>query len=401
MKTNFKYFIGTFLFKLFFFMICLIGIVSFSSINKKREKLNSDNAEYILINEEISLTDTNILVCPIKEFKMGFRGPIRMSSDDAPDIYIYVVDFFEDSKIEKENTKFLELVEGFELEEFPVVIRSFEKNQYDSKMLRDFLPKCGMINNGGYEVSNCGSEISSIEISPIIQGVAKFNYYERDRLKSEFGYIKDFNNKNNLRPQLDFFHRLMSSEMARGLLYDYLFNIFKEQQKNLPNQFKLRLIQQLNQVERFLRNIQSLDLDELKDSEEFWEKYGEGNLDAFFFRRMVTDKIPNEELLNQVIRFRKEINAKEITNIYKLTINNELILKDKDGCGVSVESIISKKEIVIPNLDGFLGPQNLRVRKMSENGINYYQFEIQIKQTEQKFMGLYDSELNLIRGIDD
>lgn len=388
--------------KLLLFTICFVGIVSFSNKNADVEKLIKKKSVDSIISREIILSTKEILVCPIQDQIFGY-SPTFLSDDEifgnTQFNYIHLVDFYHETQQVKECSQFIKSIGDYKLDEFPVIIKSFEKNSYDSDLLRDFLPKSGFISYSFFEFGNCGLELGSGGVSDFVEGIAIFNFEEKERLKKEYGY-QWVDNESELRPQLDFFHHLMKSKLARTLLYDYLFDIFKSEQKNLPNLFKLSLIQQFEEAERFLQNVKDLRIDEFEDTKAFWGKYGEGNLDGFLFRRMVTDKIPNEELMEQIARFRKEIKAEEIKNLYKLTINGELVLKDESSCGISVKSKLSKKEIVISNLKGISGLQNLRIRKLSEKGKNYYQFEIETIN-ERKLIGLYDNELNLIRGIDD
>ncbi len=277
---------------------------------------------------------------------------------------------------------------GNELPATPVIIRSFEKKSWDFEILKDYM-------------FDHIAEPTILKYNILFNGPSHYYFDKKDDIirninpapftQQTFGSFY-----NGQTPQLDFFHTSMQDKTIRGALIDYFFTCYDQFSTSLPESIKNEIIANCNGMLVFLKNYQTNRPKYLEYARNNTMLEKTSTLNAFLYRRIETDKISSLDLITYVNKFKAKVNASLNNSTWsfysKFVINGgDLYLTDAQNKKIKVSTKNSLKTIELEYC-------NVEIKCMVDNTGTYYQFGKIIGWNQTEFIGLYDSNLNLIRG---
>ena len=278
---------------------------------------------------------------------------------------------------------------GKELPATPVIIRSFEKKSWDFEILKDY-------------IFDHVSEPTVLKYNILFNGPSHYYYDKKDDIirnitPAPFTQQTFDNFYNGQTPQLDFFHTSVQNKTMRGALIDYFFTCYDQLSSSLPESLKKEIIANCNDMLVFLKNYQTNRPKYLEYARNNTMLEKTSTLNAFLYRRIETDKISSLDLITYINNFKDKVTASLNNSTWsfysKFAINGgDLYLTDSQNKKIKVSTKNSQKTIELDYCD-------LEIKCMVDNTGTYYQFANRISGGDQtEFIGLYDSNLNLIRG---
>jgi hypothetical protein len=189
----------------------------------------------------------------------------------------------------------------------------------------------------------------------------------------------NWNKNNNFQT---YYHQIFTSKTARKILFSEALCIVKNFSKTVPNDFRKRVVDELDILLAYSKTLPSNSYSESKTFTDYWK--------GFLYRRYFVDKIPLLEIQSSVLQAKKELNdlILEKDFAYELKINDDV------GVYLSlnnfiITSYLNKKEIKFNN------DRLLSIKHLMDNNGSYYQFtKTDFNGNEKKL--LYDAKLNLI-----
>ena len=250
-----------------------------------------------------------------------------------------------------------------------VVIRSFETENNNADDFISYVNRIAIGRGLGY--------------TNILNKVYKQGYEETRITDCEEPFF--FEGGYNISKGLNFqtyYHQLFKSKTARKILFNEALSIVKNFSKTVPNDFRKRVVDELDILLVYSKTLPSTSYSESKTFTDYWK--------GFLYRRYFVDEIPLLEIQSSVLQAKKELNdlILEKDFAYELKINDDV------GVYLSlnnfiITSYLNKNEIKF-NKDRLLSIKHL----MDNNG-SYYQFtKTDLNGNEKKL--LYDAKLNLI-----
>jgi hypothetical protein len=279
-----------------------------------------------------------------------------------------------------------------ELPETPVVLRSFEKNEYDFEIFK------------AYTFAHLEPHVVKTKHFTF-WGPIHFYFYNKNEIiqtvnpapftEENFAtfYQKLFDEQ-----QLTFFHSMLQSKIGRTALFTYGIQALEITIDRIPQSLKVDMIQQIKKLKSFITSFEKYRITYQKFEKDNTILDKLASWEAFAYRRIIHDKIPAAELLEFLNNLNTVILNSTATygKLYKVSINaGELIISDTTNNDIVLSSSYSNRRIV------FQGDRDFFVRMFNENGKHFYKLERKIGYNEYKFLGLFSSKLETIRSAED
>lgn len=254
-----------------------------------------------------------------------------------------------------------------------VVIRSFETETNNANDFVSWVNRIAIGRGLGYanilnqgDLNNEGIEESLI---------TNFLYatWDPDMVSYNWDKIDNFQS---------YYHQIFRSKTARKILFDEALNIVKNLCKNVPNDFRRRVVNELDALLEYSKTLPNTSYSEKKVFADYWK--------GFLYRRYFIDKVPLSEIQSQIAYAKKEISELILEHEFacELKINKNLVIFLSLG-NFKLKSNLNQKEI------SFKNKQLVKIKHLADKYSSYYQFMF-LDSNGDEVRLLYDAKLNQI-----
>ena len=179
-----------------------------------------------------------------------------------------------------------------------------------------------------------------------------------------------------------YYHQILQSKTARNILFDEALNIVKNVCKNVPNDFRRRVVNELDALLEYSKTLPNTSYTEKKVFADYWK--------GFLYRRYFIDKVPLSEIQSQIAYAKKELSELILEHEFacELKINKDLVIFLSLG-NFKVKSNLNQKEIPFKN------KQLVKIKHLADKISSYYQLML-LDSNGDEIRLLYDAKLNQI-----